>query len=89
MKNYKRAQRRHKAYFKFERRLKIWIQPGSWHNDWRNIGGSELDEARDEIRRGEAWTFLRTTSRPCNCGMCTEHKYNRIQHQYRFKNEEF
>ena len=90
MKNHKRGLRRKIAHHKFERRLKIWIKPGDWHNDWCNIGGSELDKARDEIRNGSGWFFLNHTSTPCSClGMCAYYKYERVQKQYRFKDEEW
>ena len=84
MKNYKRAQRRKKAHFKFEKRIKIWTQ-GSYFGR-----GYSLEDELEKIRIGQEMTFLRSTSTPCSCpGMCAYLKYKRVQKQYRFKDEDY
>lgn len=59
MKNTKRAYRRHKKRVKFEKRL----------NDWFSYWGDtpRKQENIEKARRGEAWTFLRTTGKVCMC----------------------
>lgn len=69
MKETKRALRRYQKKVKFKKRLKIWL------SNWDN---AERREEEQKAFKGEAWTFLRTTSRPCNCWMCsTYEKYER------------
>ena len=80
MKNYKRAERRWKAKCKFEKRIKLWAPLNRSQNfisrDRRlyQLSGEEL---RDKIREGEYWKFLRWTSTPCSCSMCSYPKYER------------
>lgn len=69
MKDNKRALRRWKKHVKFKKRIKVWLS--NWNNFDRRI------EEQKAIN-GEGWTFLRTTSRPCNCWMCQYEKYERI-----------
>jgi hypothetical protein len=83
MKNLKRAYRRHKKEVKFLRRLKKWIKP----ND-RWLGSKEVKtrlEIIEAAKRGECYTFLRTTGKACNCFSCTYKKYDREQKQYVLK----
>lgn len=70
MKNYSRAYNRHKKQVKFLKRIKKWF-----------IGSDRLGEKQyyiDLTLQGKNRTFLRTTSRPCNCYMCTYLKYKRV-----------
>jgi hypothetical protein len=70
MKNYSRAYNRHKKQVKFLKRIKKWF-----------IGSDRLGEKQyyiDLTLQGKNRTFLRTTSRPCNCEMCTYLKYKRV-----------
>lgn len=70
---------------KFLRRLKVWIKP----NDTRyydpqtyRIYFRSRAEVIEAALRGECYTFLRTTGRPCNCYMCSEYeKYVRESKQ--------
>lgn len=67
MKNYSRAYNRQQKELKFKKRVKNWFAL-NWKND------------AEEIKRaltGDGYTFLKTTSRPCNCSMCTYEKYKR------------
>ena len=68
MKESKRALRRFKKEVKFKKRLKKWLC--NWSNPDRRV-------QEENSIKGEAWTFLRTTSRPCNCWMCQYDKYER------------
>ena len=70
MKNYKRAERRHKKKVKFLKRLKKWFY---------NIVDNESRREDEHLAmQGKGYTFLRTTSCPCNCYMCSEYnKYKR------------
>ena len=74
MKNVKRALRRYKSKCKFEKRLKLWVQQGTWFvtedNVFRNLGVHEIEIVRNDIRQGKYWTFLKDTSNPCSCSMC-------------------
>jgi len=75
MKNMKRAYRRYKKEVKFKSRVKIWTQGTyTWNPQYR-------EEWIKEIFEGKASNFLRTTSRPCNCWMCTFEKYERPKKQ--------
>lgn len=68
MKNYKRAERRHKQHTKFIGRVKKWFAQ-HWANDPKEI---------KKALTGEGYTFLKTTSRPCNCYDCSgNNKYKR------------
>ena len=92
MKNMKRAERRHKSKSKFERRLRIWVRQGMYDDTYDHInrlGGHEIEKYKDRIRNGEQWLFLRHTSTPCSCDMCSYPKYERQQKQYWFKDEDF
>lgn len=75
MKNLKRAERRWKEKCKFEKRLKIWV-PANQHQyfGWERKTSAEI---RDKVRKGEMWTFLKWTSTPCSCSMCSYPKYER------------
>lgn len=72
MKNYSRAYNRHKQETKFKKRVKNWFASS----------GQECNGDKEYYLnltlKGKHFTFLRTTSRPCNCEMCTYLKYNRI-----------
>lgn len=78
MKNYKRAYRRYKQHIKFISRLKKWIKPGvtRYHNS-NGIEYRNRTEVIEMALQGECYTFLRTTSNPCNCEGCTYLKYKR------------
>jgi len=84
MKNYRRAYRRHKKHVKFIKRLKDWIKQGYclYIKDSKIIATTG-QEIREQAIKGECYTFLRTTGRPCNCASCTYYKYKREQKQYR------
>ncbi len=75
MKNYKRALRRWKKEVKFKKRIKIWT------NQTYTFRSREKDVWIKEIEEGKSCTFLRTTSRPCNCWDCTYEKYERTPKQ--------
>lgn len=83
MKNYKRAYRRYKKHVKFISRLKKWIKPGvSIYFSPKDSPDCLTYRVRSEIiseaLKGECYTFLRTTARPCNCYDCsTYEKYKR------------
>jgi hypothetical protein len=68
MKNYSRAYNRYKQETKFKKRVKKWFA-SHWKNDAKEI---------ERALTGSGYTFLRTTSRPCNCDICTYEKYKRI-----------
>ena len=70
MKDYKRALRRHKKHVFFKRRLKNWLQTCNNQQERKSVYQAALD--------GLVCTFLRTTSRPCNCYICTYKTYDRI-----------
>lgn len=70
MKNYKRAFRRHMKQVKFEKRL------NNWFSHWQN--SSWKLNCLDEARRGQSFTFLRTTGKPCSCAGCSP-TYSRKQ----------
>lgn len=79
MKNYKRAYRRYKKYVKFKKRLDVWIKPNTdlFINKGVLVYKRKVDIIKEALK-GECYTFLRTTSRPCNCYMCsTYEKYKR------------
>jgi len=81
MKNFKRAERRHKSKCKLEKRLKIWVYQGKCFRtdnvELDSIGGHELEIIRNEIRSGKLWTFLQSTSTPCSCYLCQGNIYKR------------
>lgn len=81
MENHRRAFRRWKQRVKFLKRLKNWIKPGITRYYGRDEYGYPIYKHRDneiqEALKGECYTFLRTTGRPCNCWMCTYEKYER------------
>lgn len=81
MKDNKRALRRWKSKCKFEKRIKIWVPAGKSQRfiieDFRVKEISSVD-LRDKIRKGEYWTFLKWTSTPCSCSMCSYPKYERV-----------
>lgn len=76
LKNYKRALRRHQKKVKLVKRVKKWINQKivyyGWPDDYRT-----KQQEREAAMRGECYTFLRTTGRPCNCNGCTYLKYER------------
>lgn len=83
MKNYKRAERRHKKYVKFIGRLKNWIKPGeSLFIDNKRIVSKSREDVIQEALKGNCYIFLRTTGRPCSCYSCSYYKYKREQRQY-------
>ena len=85
MKNYKRAYRRHKKHVKFLRRLKNWIKPGErlyFDSKTKRVVEKSREDIIESALRGECYTWLRTTGRPCNCYMCsTYEKYTRDKKQ--------
>ncbi len=70
MKNLSRAYNRHKKQTKFIRRVK------NWFNGPDKVG--DKDHYMNLALKGNHHTFLKTTSRPCNCYGCTFEKYQRI-----------
>lgn len=80
MKDYKRAQRRWDEKCKFEKRIRLWAPAGKSQyfviEDFRFIK-LKSEEIREKIRKGECWTFLKWTSTPCSCSMCSYPKYER------------
>jgi len=71
MKNMKRAERRYKKQTKFLKRIKVWT------TGMYQFNPITLNELKKNILEGKSHTFLKTTSRPCNCYCCTYLKYNR------------
>ncbi len=69
MKNYSRAYNWHKQHVKFIKRVNNWF--ASYHPKYKLW--------KQDALTGKAYTFLKTTSRPCNCEMCTYLKYKRPQ----------
>lgn len=65
-----RDYRRYMKWVKFKKRVYKWTNSydKSFYVD---------NNLREEIFKGEEYTFLRTTGRPCNCWMCTYEKYER------------
>lgn len=82
MKNLKRSFRRYKSKCKLEKRINIWVKKGDnfFLNEKMtfNIGGDNLIYIRNEIRKGNLWTFLKTSSTPCSCSLCRNKKYKRL-----------
>lgn len=68
MKNLSRAYNRYMQHVKFNKRVKKWFS--SW-------SGKYKQEYVSDALKGKAFTFLRTTGRPCNCEGCTYKKYRR------------
>lgn len=80
MKDRNRAYRRHKKWVKFKRRLDMWVEKSS--SSWCDYDS----DFKDNVIKGEYCTWMRTTSKPCNCFICSgENKYNRPQKQYILK----
>lgn len=72
MKNYSRAYNRHKQETKFKKRVKNWfVSSGQECN-------GDKEYYFNLTLQGKHFTFLKTTSRPCNCYLCTYKKYKRI-----------
>lgn len=79
MKNLKRAERRWRSECKFEKRLKIWV-PGNKSHVFIGDNGFErlrAEDLKNKIREGKCWTFLKWTSTPCSCSMCSYPKHER------------
>ena len=87
MKNMKRAYRRYKNWTKLKKRIKTWTSGG--YNPLNTYDGDyhTIEDFRQEIMKGDYYTFLRSTSTPCSCPMCAYDKYKRTQKQYRNKDE--
>lgn len=90
MKDYKRALRRWKSKCKFEKRLKMWVSgvegrfaypfTGKYDDgfpDGVKLGGHYVEDLKNKARKGEFWNFLKWTSTPCSCSMCSYPKYER------------
>lgn len=90
MKNYKRAQRRFDEKRILEKRLKVWVNQGDtfkfpYNGDFKffggdysiRIGGHYVEDVKNEVRAGKFWNFLKWTSTPCSCSMCSYPKYER------------
>lgn len=54
---------------KLERRISLFAS-------WNWSGDNNTLSFREEIKKGK-YPWIRTTGRPCNCRMCTSHKYQR------------
>lgn len=71
MKDYKRALRHHRSWHKFKKRMKIW-------NVWfPKDNPDKWDTTREEVLNKGAYAFLKWTSTPCSCSMCSHDKYER------------
>lgn len=70
MKNYSRAYNRQQKELKFKKRVKNWM-----NNNWNDP--NYYNQEKQKALSGKGYTFLRTTSRPCNCYLCTYEKYKR------------
>lgn len=79
MKETKRALRRYQQWVVFKRRLKLY---GVWYNTTHGDYPYGVRATRDEALRGEAYCYLKDTSTPCSCPMCSYPKYERPQKQY-------
>ena len=71
MKNYRRAYNRQQKELKFKKRVKNWFLYLSDNPKYKKEYYLEL------TLKGKCHTFLKTTSRPCNCILCTYEKYKR------------
>jgi hypothetical protein len=82
MKDTKRALRRYKSKCKFEKRLKLWVRQGMYFvaedYTFRSTGGHQLETIRNDIREGKFWCFLKDTSNPCSCWICSGEDYKRL-----------
>jgi hypothetical protein len=80
MKENKKALRRWKSQCKFEKRIRIWVPANKTQLFFMDDGRKRLTSAeiRDEIRAGKCWNFLKWTSTPCSCSMCSGEKYKRM-----------
>lgn len=84
MKDYKRALRRWNETCKFEKRIRMWAPSGRsqyFMNKDKRLICLSCEELRDKIREGEYWSFLKDTSTPCSCSMCSYPKYVRTPKQ--------
>ena len=84
MKDYKRALRRWNETCKFEKRIKTWVPANRtqcFYEPGKGINILPFEEVRDKIRKGELWSFLKDTSTPCSCSMCSYPKYVRTPKQ--------
>lgn len=79
MKNYSRAYNRQQKELKFKKRVKNWFLYLSDNPKYKKEYYLEL------TLQGKFHTFLKTTSRPCNCYLCTYEKYKRTPKHKRIK----
>ena len=79
MKNYIRAYNRQQKELKFKKRVKNWFASSGQecNGDKENYFNLTL--------QGKHFTFLKTTSRPCNCWACICEKYKRTPKHKRIK----
>ncbi len=90
MKDYKRVLRRWKSKCKFEKRLDMWARLNSDYSfvgrfdyevsdlgGYQKIKGHRIEDLKNKARKGEFWNFLKWTSTPCSCSMCSYPKYKR------------
>lgn len=75
----KRGDRRHQQWVIFKRRLKLW---GVWYNGNTYDYPYSPEGNRESALNGESHNFLKDTSTPCSCWMCSYQKYERQPKQY-------
>ena len=78
MKNMKRSERRHQQWVVFKRRLKLW---GVWYDTSPDEYPYSPSGNRESALKGETHCFLKDTSTPCSCYMCSYPKYERDKKQ--------
>jgi len=94
MKNKKRALRRYRSQMKLERRIRLWYSPTTILPEdcepgtrWARHNGITHRYGDMKHRMGhEFFTFLKTTSNPCNCYICSgDGKYDRAKMKKQLK----
>ena len=91
MKDNKRALRRYQKHVIFKRRVIKWINHGTqWYYSDKQNGISVFlnknnrkttEQMRELALNGKVFNFLKTTSRPCSCSMCSCYKYDRKKYR--------
>ena len=76
---FKRSERRHRTRTILKRRIKNWLFFDIHVSENFRLTGVVLHSNAEKERyvlEGKGFQFLRTTSNPCNCWMCSgEYKY--------------
>lgn len=70
-----RAYRRYKKEVKFKKRLKKLLPRRGMERYYGVNGWCSYEEYVEQIKKSQNWTWLKTTSTPCSCDMCSYQKY--------------